>query len=166
MILYPNIYLENVLKIDENIIKKNQIKGLLLDVDNTLMHYDKTIISGIEEWIKKMKNIGIKLCILSNSNDEKKVKKLADELDIPYIHLAYKPFKIGFKKAKKILNIDYKNIGMVGDQIFTDVLGANRMKMISILIKPLEKREYIVTKVKRPLEEAILRSYFKKKYKF
>lgn len=161
MILYPKLYLKNILKIDENIIDKNQIKGLLIDVDNTLMHYDKTIISGIEEWIEQMKSKGIKLCILSNSNNKNKVQKLSDLLQIPYIHLANKPFKKGFKKGQKILGVEAEHIGVVGDQIFTDVLGANRMKMISILTEPLEKRDIFVTKIKRPIEEAVIKKYLK-----
>ena len=161
MILYPDIYVKNVLKINEEIIKANSIKALLLDVDNTIMYYNKTTIDGLEEWIKQMKALGIKLCILSNNNNKEKVRKLANILDIPFIYFAMKPFKSGFKRAAKMLGIDIKNIGVVGDQIFTDILGANRMHMVSILTKPLEKRDFLVTKVKRPFENAIIKGYLK-----
>ena len=70
--------------------------------------------------------------------------------------------KSGFKRAQKILGLEACHIGVVGDQIFTDVLGANRMKMKSILTKPLEERDIFITKVKRPLEDFIIKSYLKK----
>lgn len=162
MILYPDIYIKNVLEINEDIIKSKEIKALLLDVDNTLMHYNKTTIEGLEEWIKQMKALGIKLCILSNNNNKEKVGKLANILDIPFICFAKKPMKSGFKRAIKMLEIDAKNIGVVGDQIFTDILGANRMHMVSILTKPLEKRDFLVTKIKRPFENAVIKGYLKR----
>ena len=163
MILYPKLYIENVLKIDENIIKQYKIKALLLDIDNTLIHYDKTILDGVEKWAEKMKENGIKLCILSNSNNNEKIESVASKICIPYIGFANKPLKKGFKKAIKLLNINPENIAMVGDQIFTDVIGANRMKMVSILTKPLEEKDIWVTKIKRPIENAVINKYLKKK---
>lgn len=162
MILYPNLYLGNILDIEEEIINKNQIKGLLIDVDNTIMKYDKSLLEGIEEWTQKMKDLNVKLCILSNTNNKKKVERVSKLLDIPFIYLANKPFKKGFKKGKMLLGIEEKNIAVVGDQIFTDILGANRMKMISILTVPLEKRDILITKVKRPIENYIIKMYKKK----
>lgn len=100
MRLYPDLYIENVLEIDENIVKEKGIKALLLDIDNTLVYYNKNILSGVEKWSKKMKDMGIKLCILSNSNNKEKVEKVAKMLEIPYIYFANKPFKSGFKKAR------------------------------------------------------------------
>lgn len=100
MRLYPDLYIENVLEIDENIIKEKGIKALLLDIDNTLVYYNKNILSGVEKWSKKMKDMGIKLCILSNSNNKEKVEKVAKMLEIPYIYFANKPLKSGFKKAR------------------------------------------------------------------
>lgn len=66
------------------------------------------------------------------------------------------------KKLGKMLNIEPEHIAMVGDQIFTDILGANRMKMISILTKPLEERDILITKIKRPIENAVIKKYLKK----
>ena len=158
MILYPKIYLNNIKEITTTLLEENNIKGLILDVDNTLIDSNKNVIEGIDEWTERIKKQNIKLCILSNSNNKNKVKNIANKLDIPYIFLAMKPLKRGFKKAKKILNLEYEKIGVVGDQIFTDVLGANRCKMKSILVKPLtEKDIFFVTNLVRKLEKKILK---------
>ena len=83
-------------------------------------------------------------------------------LDIPYIYFAKKPLKYGFKKAKEILNIEENNtIAVIGDQVLTDVLGANRCNMYSILVKPLHNKDIFVTKINRLIENKILRKYFK-----
>ena len=122
MILYPNIYLNNVKEITIELLKKNNIKGLLLDVDNTLIDFDLKILEGSKEWCDNLKKEGIKLCILSNTNKIEKVKKVARELDLQYINFAKKPFKKGFKKAINLLKLNAENIAVVGDQIMTEVL--------------------------------------------
>ena len=127
-----------------------------------MVYYDRTIIKGAVDWAHNMKNIGVKLCILSNSNQKDKVEKVAKTLEIPYIYFASKPLKKGYKKAVQILNVKPKNTAMVGDQILTDIVGANRMKMVSILTKPLEEKDIWVTKIKRPLEKYVINRYMKK----
>lgn len=122
MIFYPNIYLKNVKDIKIELLKENNIKGLLLDVDNTLIDFDLKILEGSKEWCDELRKEGIKLCILSNTNKIEKVKRVAKELELPYINFAKKPFKRGFKRAIDLLKLDAKNIATVGDQIMTDVL--------------------------------------------
>lgn len=122
MILYPNIYLNNAKEITIDLLNKNNIKGLLLDVDNTLIDFNLKMLKGSKEWCQNLKQNNIKICILSNTNKIEKVKRVAKELDIPYINFAKKPFKSGFKKALALLELDAKNIGVVGDQLMTDVL--------------------------------------------
>lgn len=122
MILYPNIYLKNVKEITIELLNKNNIKGILLDVDNTLIDFNLKILEGSKEWCDNLKENNIKVCILSNTNKIEKVKKVARELDIPYINFAKKPFKKGFKRAVELLDIKPENIAVAGDQIMTDVL--------------------------------------------
>lgn len=159
MIFYPDLYLENVKKITIELLKKNNIKGLILDIDNTLIDYDKKILEGTEEWCSNLKKQGIKMCILSNTNKVQKVKKVAELLDLEYLYFAHKPNKAGFKKAQKLLNMNQENIAVVGDQIFTDVFGGNRMKMFTILTKPIDTRDILLTKIKRPFENIVLKLY-------
>lgn len=161
MKLYPNAYLKNVKEITIDFLNKNNIKALILDVDNTLIDFNKKMLDGVEEWCKNLKKQGIKLFIVSNSNKKTKVEMVAQKLELSYIHFATKPFKRGFKKAAKMLQEKNENIAVVGDQIFTDVIGANRCKMFSILVEPIEKKDLLVTKIKRPLENYIIKKYQK-----
>ena len=122
MILYPNTYVTNVKEITIELLNKNNIKGLLLDVDNTLIDFDLKILEGSKDWINSLKENNFKLCILSNTNKIEKVKMVAKELDIPYVYFAKKPFKKGFKKGAELLKLQPNQIAVVGDQIMTDVL--------------------------------------------
>lgn len=162
MIFYPKIYLENVKEINQELLEQHNIKAIILDVDNTLIDYYKNLLEGVDIWCRELKQKGIKFCILSNSNKKEKVEEVAKKMDIPYFYFAKKPLKCGFKKVAKLLKIENKNIAVVGDQIFTDVIGANRSKMISILVKPIEEKDIWITVIKRPIENAILNRYLKK----
>ena len=122
MILYPKAYLENVEQITIEFLQKNKIKALILDVDNTLIDYHRNLSKEVVKWAKELKQQGVKLYILSNTNHKEKVEEVAKALDIEYQNLAKKPLKSGFLKVKKILEEEPENIGVVGDQIFTDVV--------------------------------------------
>ena len=161
MILYPIAYFCNVGEITYEFLEKNNLKALILDVDNTLIDYDRNLSEENIIWANSLKEKGIKLYILSNTNKKEKVEVVSKKMDIPYINFAKKPFKSGFEKVKRILNEDYKNIAVVGDQIFTDVLGANRCKMYGILVEPVGKKDILLTRVKRPIEQFIKKKYFK-----
>lgn len=160
MILYTKFYLDSVKQISIELLRKNNIKGLILDVDNTLIDVDKNLLDGAYEWCTGLKEQGIKICILSNTFDKIKAENVAKKLDIPYIFCAKKPLKMGFNKAKKILGIENTGeIAVVGDQLFTDIIGANRAKMIPILVKPVDGRDLWYTKIKRPIEEILIKRY-------
>ena len=164
--LYPNIYLKKVEDITIQTLIKNKIKLLILDVDNTLIDYYKNLSEEVINWAKEMKGQGIKLYILSNTNNEEKVKTVAKKLDIQYKHFAMKPLKRGFKYVQKETNINSENIAVVGDQIFTDVLGGNRSKMFTILVEPIDsKKDYWYTAWKRPIENKIKNKYKTKEEK-
>lgn len=161
MLIYPNIYLESVKEITIELLKENNIKALILDVDNTILDFDRKIPKGVKQWCENLKGEGIKFCILSNTNKEEKVKMVAETLNLPYFHLATKPFKKGFKKAIKLLEEKEENIAVVGDQIFTDVIGANRCNLFAILVKPISEKDLLVTRIKRPLENMIIKAYLR-----
>lgn len=162
MILYPKFYCDKVTDVGLDLLKKNEIKGIILDVDNTLIDIDRNLVEGVTEWTEKLKENGIKLIIASNSNKVEKVEAVANILGISYIYFSTKPLKRGLRKAQKQLELDSQNIAVIGDQIFTDVLGANRCKMFSILVNPISKKDLFLTKIKRPLEEIVVKNYVKK----
>lgn len=163
MKLYPNLYLTNIKEITLDLLEENNIKGLILDVDNTLIDYDKELIAGAKQWCDNLKKNNIKICILSNTNKVKKVEKVAKILDLKYIYFAHKPNKKGFYKAQELLGLKPNEIATVGDQIFTDVLGGNRVGMFTILTKPIDKRDIAITRLKRPFEKVVIKKYLKNK---
>lgn len=165
MNLYPREILNKVEEISIEFIQRNKLKALILDVDNTLIDYNKNLSEEKIKWAKNLKGQGVKLYILSNSNRKEKVEKVAEVLGIPYILFARKPLKSGFLKIQKELQLKPEQIGVVGDQIFTDVVGGNRCKMFTILVEPIDKKDLLITAWKRPIEEKIKQKYRKTKEK-
>ena len=163
MIFYPKGYFNKVSEISLEYLKENKIKGLILDVDNTLIDYYRNISEETINWANSLKENGIKMCILSNSNKKEKVKEVAGKLGLEYTYFGMKPLKRGFKRAKKMLSLENNEIAAVGDQIFTDVIGSNRMKLFSILVEPIKEKDILVTLIKRPIENYIKRQYIKAK---
>lgn len=159
MKIYPNDYLQRVEQITIEYLQKNKIKALILDIDNTLIDYYKNLSDSVITWAKELKGQGTRLYILSNTNKKEKVEKVANALNIDYEYLAKKPFKHGFLKIQKKLNIKPEQIGVVGDQIFTDVIGGNRCNMFTILVDPVSKKDYWYTAWKRPMENIIKKNY-------
>ena len=165
MNLYPRELLNKVEEITIEFIQKNKLKALILDVDNTLIDYNKNLSEEKINWAKNLRGQGVILYILSNTNKKEKVEKVATALGVPYKNFARKPSKSGFLKIQKELDIKPEQIGVVGDQIFTDVIGGNRCKMFTILVEPIEKKDLLITAWKRPLEEIIKEKYRKTKEK-
>ena len=143
-------------------LKENNINALILDVDNTLIDYDKNLPNETIDWANNLKKNGVKLYILSNSNKKEKVRTVAEKLGIEYMYFAKKPLKLGFKKVQDILKEKPENIAVVGDQIFTDVVGGNRCKMFTILVEPIAEKDIWITMLKRPIENKIKQKYHKK----
>ena len=162
MLLYPNTYLKKVEDINIELLQKNKLKALILDLDNTLIDYNKNLSDSIIQWAKELKGQGVKLYILTNTNDKQKVENVAEKLGIPYESFAKKPFKKGFLKIQRILNIKPENIAVVGEQIFTDIIGGNRCNMFTILVDSIDNKDFWYTIWKRPLEN-ILKKKFREK---
>lgn len=155
MILYPTYFTDKVTDININILNHLNVKGIILDVDDTLVaHKIPYPNQEITEWINNLKLNGIKVILLSN-NFKSRVQTFASTLNIPYISLSMKPFTFGLKKAIKIINSHPKEILVVGDQIFTDILAANLLRVRSILVEPIEKSTSLLFRIKRFFENHI-----------
>lgn len=155
--LYPDYIYKNVEDIPHQLIKENNIKLILFDMDNTLVNHEYMYTDELKEWIKYIKNEGVMLYIFSNSRVGSAVKRIASELGMKYKYKVAKPRLSGYKKIVEETNIQKENIIMIGDQIFTDIWGGNRFGIKTVLVKPIAKKEGIITKVKRPLEKIFLR---------
>ena len=160
--LYPSHYCENIFQVDEAFLMKHQVKGIILDVDNTLVDRERILSQEVIDWHRKLIQRGIKTIILSNSIRGRGVARIAKELGTEYINFARKPFKFGMKQALHKMNLEAKEVAMIGDQIFTDVLGARRMGLFSVLVEPVSSNEPWRVKWQRPIERLILKKYKKR----
>ena len=144
--------------ITPSFLKKHGIKGLILDVDNTLALHDNPVpADGITEWLENMRNNGIKLIIVSNNHDER-VKHFAAPLGLDYVCDGGKPLKRGYTAAMKKMRLAASETAAVGDQLFTDVWGANHSRIKMIYVQPMEpepkSKRFI--RFKRVLEKPFL----------
>ena len=161
--LYPKYTYEKVEDIPYDLIKKDGIKLILMDMDNTLIDNRGQYSKGLRKWIKEIKSKGVELYIVSNSFSTKVVKRISKELGVKYYYKASKPRRKGFRAVcEHYPDISKKEILMIGDQLFTDVWGGNRYNINTCLVRRINKRENIVSAVKRPFERLILMRYYKK----
>ena len=160
-LLTPDLYVESVLHIDLNKLKEENIKGLIIDIDNTLVAWDiKYASNKTKEWLLSLKKEGFEVCLVSN-NTEDRVVTFNEELKLSAIHRATKPRTLPFKRAMKLMGTKVNSTAVIGDQIFTDVLGGNRMGLYTVLVIPIESKEFWWTTVVRKLERHILRIVLK-----
>lgn len=153
----PNIKIHRITDITADMLIQKNIKALILDVDNTLStHHGMELVDGLEDWIKSMHSDGIKLLILSNSR-EKRVKPFAEKIGLDFCSLALKPLPFGYLKAKKRLALKKREIAIVGDQIFTDVLGGNVFGITTIMTDLILSEDKISFKIRRRLEKILLK---------
>lgn len=160
-LLYPKIYVDSLLDIPLDKLREQNITAFIIDLDNTITEWNSNEIrSEVEEWFQRINAEGLKSCILSN-NGEERIRKVADRLGIPFIHRAAKPRRASFRRAVKLMGVRADQTAVVGDQVFTDILGGNRAGLFTILVKPLARREFIGTKINRTLEIFVLHLLFK-----
>ncbi len=160
----PTYFAGKVTDINSNLLNNMNIKGVILDIDDTLVpHKHPVPEKKILNWISEIKENDIKVVLVSN-NFRKRVSTFAKKINVPYVHMGLKPLTWGIKKAIKILSLPKENILIVGDQIFTDILGANFIKIKSILIDPVSQSKTFLLKFKRFFEKS-LRKKIKKNTK-
>lgn len=130
---------------------------MIFDLDNTIIPWQSNNISTeMIECLYALKTMNLKLCLLSNSYEER-VRTIADKLAIPYVAWACKPYPDGFKKAMRLMGLSPGQVAVVGDQLFTDVLGGNLAGAYTILVNPLSTKEFFTTRASRVLERLIFR---------
>lgn len=155
LLLYPTYSTEKVTNISVNFLKHIGIKGIVIDVDNTLVAYEEPNAKyEVVEWINQIRSNNIKIIIFSN-NTEVRVKPFAEKLGLPYIADGLKPLTKNLKRAIKIISCNPKDVIMIGDQIFTDILTANFMGIRSILVEPIQDGNSFFLKVRRNIENLI-----------
>jgi len=161
-ILKPRVYLESLTKLNLNKIKSTmKIKGMLIDLDNTTVAWGHDMIDeDTRKWIHNAKKTGYSICLVSNTHSGR-VKKFAEIFDVPYLSNSCKPFHSSFKKALKIMGTDFAETMVIGDQIFTDIWGGNRLRLYTVLVSPLGKKDSLGTLIQRTLEKLIIGHWLK-----
>lgn len=156
-ILIPDAIEESVFTIDLEQLKSLRISGLLIDIDNTIVPWG---VPDIEEtflnWISDTQKAGFKLCLVSNAREQRAVK-IAEDLGIPAVGQALKPLNRAFRRGMKLLDLPAEKVAVIGDQLFTDIYGGNRLGLYTILINPLSRTELGATKIMRKIEQTTLR---------
>ncbi|MBE6809766.1 MAG: YqeG family HAD IIIA-type phosphatase [Ruminococcaceae bacterium] len=159
MLLKPDIKLCGITDITVELLNRYNIKALLLDVDNTMStHHGTVLTDGLMEWIAQMQENGIKLMVLSNSK-KARIEPFAARIGLSFISLGCKPLPTGYLRGVKALGEKCKNVAIVGDQIFTDVLGGNIVGVKTILLTPIKLEDGWSFKVRRRLEKKLYKKY-------
>jgi HAD superfamily phosphatase (TIGR01668 family) len=157
--LIPRLYVNSPYELDIGILKKNSIEGIIIDIDNTLVPWsEKYADQKVVDLVNKLLEAGYKLCILSNGT-RRRVELFNKDIKLPAVYNAVKPRRAAFHRALKHLGTQPSNTAIIGDQIFTDILGGNRMGLFTILVVPRSSKELLWTRLVRQIEKLVLKKY-------
>jgi hypothetical protein len=155
-ILQPQLYVQSIYDIDLKRLIARGMKGLILDLDNTLVGWNQpTASEQLMAWLAEVRGHELKTCIVSN-NMSGRVELFAKHIGVMAIAKAAKPRRKAFRLAMHKMGTHQHQTAVVGDQVFTDILGGNRLSLYTILVRPLNEREYWTTQLVRRIERAVL----------
>lgn len=161
-LLAPDEVVESVTQIDPRELWENGIRGLILDLDNTLCEWQSEIIPAeIARWLQEVQAAGLIFVLASNTHNRRRLKRMSEALGARYVERIPKPRRSCFAKALQHLELPGEQVAVVGDQMFTDVLGGKRCGLHTIMVLPYRKREFVGTKITRVMEGALVRWFNK-----
>ena len=137
-LLQPNLILgANIFELTPQILQANQIKGLILDVDENLVPFKKNETSMVLlHWLAYIKET-TPIWLVSNNTSNTRIGKIAESVNLPFISFAKKPSRKRLREAASAMNLPVEQVAMVGDRLFTDILAGNRLGMFTILVEPM-----------------------------
>ena len=157
---FPDRYVASTYIIDYEKLYEEGVRGLIFDIDNTLVPHGAPADERAVRLFARLKDIGFRCCLISN-NQEKRVKTFNEPIRVDYVYNAHKHTVKDYIKALEIMGTDRESTVFIGDQLFTDVWGAKRAGIPNILVKPIHPREEIQIVLKRYLEKIVLYFYRK-----
>lgn len=156
MLFRPTRAYRSILSVTPGVLREMGVTAIILDIDNTCTTHDNPVpIEGLMEWLDDMRANGIKMMIVSN-NHAPRVAPFAKLLGLPYVCEGAKPLPKGYREAVRKMGVKKQHVVTIGDQIFTDILGAGIFGIKSILVKPIELEKTKLFKLKRTLEIPLL----------
>lgn len=156
-LLQPKLWVDSLQEIPLQQLKTIGIKGLIIDIDNTLLAWDaEEPADEVRSWITAARNLGFQVVLVSN-NKAARVEKMQAYFMVHGMSRAKKPTTGALKKAMRLMKLNRPQMAIIGDQIFTDVLGGNRMGIYTILVTPIKSKEFWWTQLVRPVEGRVLR---------
>ena len=159
----PDLYVSKITKVTPELLQRHHLRGLILDIDNTLTHHNSQQVGqDVLDWIQQMRAQGIALTIVSNNN-RPRVTPFAAKLGMDFVANGCKPLPFGMKKAVARLQLPKEQIAVIGDQIYTDIVGGNAAGLFTILVEPFEQENGWFFALKRRLEAHHLRHYHRLK---
>lgn len=152
----PNLKVDSIYEIDLEALRRQGIRGIITDLDNTLVGArEPDAKPELLQWLDKLDKHGYRVVIVSNNNLPR-VERFAKPLGMPFIHAARKPGSKAFRKALELLKLPRDQVAVIGDQLMTDVLGGNRMGLYTILVNPVAPNdEGLGTRINRRLEKLL-----------
>lgn len=152
----PTRAYRSILSVTPDVLREMGVRAIILDIDNTCTTHDNPVpIEGLMEWLDEMRANDIKMMIVSN-NHEPRVAPFAKLLGLPYVCEGAKPLPKGYREAVRKMGVKKQHVVTIGDQLFTDILGASIFGIKSILVKPIELEKTRLFKLKRALEIPLL----------
>ena len=161
---FPDEYLESTYKIDFEEQYRKGYRGIIFDIDNTLVPHGAPSDKRAEKLFEGLKKMGFQCCLLSN-NQYQRVSSFNEKIQVHFIENAHKPSRKNYLKAMELMGTKIENTLFVGDQLFTDVYGAKKVGIHNILVKPIHPKEEIQIVLKRKLEKIVLFFYAKEQRK-
>jgi HAD superfamily phosphatase (TIGR01668 family) len=158
----PDKYFKSIYDINYKALKKSGIKCLVFGLGNTLVPESvKSPTRKVKDLFEDLKDMGFRVVILSNRS-KREVTPFKELLCVDSAYLSFKPLKRKYKKIMKVYDLKDNQIACIGDELFYDILGANRMKFTSILVNPISTDDFAVTKITRKLENLVMKHLTKK----
>jgi len=155
---FPDEWMDSAYEIDFEALYKEGYRGLIFDIDNTLVPHGEPADERAMQLFARLKKLGFACCLLSN-NQLERVSSFNEKVDVRFIEDAHKPAIRNYVKAMEVMGTNKENTVFVGDQLFTDVWGAKRAGIRNILVKPIHPKEEIQIVLKRYLEKIVLFFY-------